>query len=155
MGCKLSVFPIFSYFGHSQHNWYKYFWTILNVQSFLLNQGYNHEITHSDHTEDWTATTFRKEYEYCEQQCNIRDEWYKTKTCTKYFTKNGKRDWMYDAMEKRQLVIKPQWIKVRYNLKLKAKVILALGNEINRSHKPHTQIYLMGESDLWEKSLGE
>ena len=103
MGCKLSVFPIFSYFGHSEHNRYKYFWTIPNVQSFLLNQGYNHEITHSNHTEDWTATTFRKEYEYCEQQCNIRYEWYKTKTCTKYFTKMVKEtgcmmQWKRDSL---------------------------------------------------------
>ena len=72
----------------------------------------------------------------------------------KILHKNGKRDWMYDAMEKRQLVIKSQWIKVHYNLKLKAKVILTLGNKTNRPHQPHTQIYLMGESDFWEKSLG-
>jgi len=99
MGCKLSVFPIFSYFGHFEYNWYKYLWTILNAQSFSLIQGYDQEITNSNQTEDWTATTFRKEYEYCEQQCNI---WMaQNENLHRTLHENGKRDWMYDAMEKR------------------------------------------------------
>ena len=53
-----------------------------------------------------TATTLGKEYKYREQQWNIR--MVQNENLHKILHKNGKRDWMYDAAEKRQLVIKPQ-----------------------------------------------
>ena len=67
------------------------------MQSFLLHQVY----THSNHTEDGTTKTFETEYEFCKQEHNVQNE-----NLHKILHKNDKRDWMYDAVEKRYFVIK-------------------------------------------------
>lgn len=63
---------------YEQYLMYSHFYLIKVITKKL----HIHIIQKNEH-----STTFRKEYEYCEQQCNIRYKRYKMKTCTKYFTK--------------------------------------------------------------------
>jgi len=55
--------------------------------------------------------------------------------------KNGKRDWMYDAMEE-TVCHKISVNQSTLQLKAEDKTILSLGNETNRSHQPHTHKYI-------------
>ena len=90
------MFPIFSYFGHFEYNWHKYLWTILNVQSFLLNQGYNQEL-------HILITQKTEQLQHLERNMDIVNNSAimngTKKKLAHTLHKNGKRDWKYDAME--------------------------------------------------------